>query len=1013
MGSKSLVSEQMRQLLHLISLIIIFVGLALDGSAQSGMRFSHFSVREGLSQNTINAIYEDESGFIWFGTQDGLNRFDGNSFASWPLSPLQDALSDNFVLSIAESEERNLYVGTRNGLNRINRDRSAVELIELPGTQSSSFHNVVDLLMSFQDKVIARSSGRLFLIDEGNDEVNVSALNLGEVSAINCYEHEIVGVRNSNRLFTWDGQTIEEHATIPATGLARGVYTDGERIYSWSKEELIVQDCVTCHPEVISVDFEIQALHSGNDLIWIASDQGLYTLERSTVSRVKPVNPVSEGLKKDFVRCLSSDRNGGVWVGSTRFGAFRHDVRSKYLPVIQGKHLADPIVWSAHCEENTLFVGSTGGLDLFEVTDELFHASYSPESSFKPMGRWEIGHVSSIVSFNDHVVIGTRDHQLRFFEKGPAGWQVNEAKSTDTGSIIYKLTVMDDSKLIISCAHYTLIIDDHGNADTLRLAELSGKNIANYSHHVFAENDTLWLSTMTGFHRYELQQGEVSLFGPGFGNRSIDYPFASCASRKSHFVLGTMGDGLRLLNHAGDSVLKSVKSELENGVIYGIVEKEEGIYTSTNSGLSRVDPNSLRVQNLNPTVGLPFGEHSQNAYGEINGLPWFGGIDGLYFVHPEAFSTGHHDCEPVVTEVLVNYKLLHPAGRQRIKGPLDQLEALILYPGDNSLTLDVAIPGIFARPTPIQYRLLGLNDEWIKLKHQGERINFTTLRGGEYRLQIAIAANEPPIEVSREIQIKVIPPFWETYWFLTAMIMLIAGGVYLIVRTVARRKLRNEVVKRQALERIRRERERISMDLHDNIGSQITHVITSLDNLSFKIANGKSEKPSEALDDLSDFARETMQQLRDTIWTLAQKEISVTDFARRIRDHLSRLLSDRDKPIYAVSCDENESLILAPNQAVQLFRVIQEAVNNALKYADAEQIEITFERSGAQLKVVIRDNGKGFIQLEQKDFNQGFGIKNMRTRIESMQGVFELLSVIGQGTVIKIELPVDSDHTVL
>ncbi len=1013
MGSKSLVSERMRYLLTLIWLTIIFVGSLFDGSAQSGMRFSHFSVREGLSQNTVNAIYEDDCGFIWFGTQDGLNRFDGIAFSPWPFSSLQSPLSDNFVLSIAESEQRNLYVGTRNGLNRLNRDRSSVELIELPGAQSSSFHNMVAQLVPFKDKVIARSSSRLFLIDEGGDEVNVSALNLGEVSAFTCFNHELIGVRNTNRLFTWDGKTIVEHATIPVNGIAQGVFTDGERIYSWSKEELIVQDCLTCQPEVILVDFEIEAMHSGNDLLWIASDQGLFTLDRSAVRRVMPMTPVSEGLKKDFVRCLASDRNGGVWVGSTRFGAFRHDVHSKYLPVIQGTHLADPIVWSAHHEENSLFVGSTGGLDLFEVSDELFQASYSPESSFKPVGRWEIGHVSSIVSFNDQVVIGTREQNLHFFEKSPTGWRINESKSTDVGSIVYKLTVMDDAKLIVTCAHYTLIIDQDGSADTLQLAELTWSNVANYSHHVFAENDTLWLSTMTGFHRFEVQEGKVSLFGPGFGNRSFDFPFASCASRKSHFLLGTIGDGLRMLNHAGDSVLNSVKSGLENGVIYGIVEKDEGFYASTNSGLSRIDPNSLQVLNINPSVGLPFGEHSQNAYGEINGLPWFGGIDGLYFVLPEAFSKSEHGYEPVVTEVLVNYKLLHPAGRQRIQGSLDQLEALILYPGDNSLTLDVAIPGIIARPTPIQYRLLGLSDEWIELKHQGERINFTTLRGGEYRLQIAISSNGSPVEVSREIQIKVIPPFWETNWFLTAVILLIAGSVYLIVLTASRRRLRNEVVKRQALEKIRKERERISMDLHDNIGSQITHVITSLDNLSFKIANGKSEKPSEALDDLSDFARETMQQLRDTIWTLAQKEISVTDFARRIRDHLARLLSDRDKPIYLVSCDENESLILAPNQAVQLFRVIQEAVNNALKYADAHQIEISFERSGTQLNVAIRDNGKGFSKLDQKDFNQGFGIKNMRTRIESLQGVFELLTAVGQGTVIKIALPVDSDHTVL
>lgn len=191
------------------------------------------------------------------------------------------------------------------------------------------------------------------------------------------------------------------------------------------------------------------------------------------------------------------------------------------------------------------------------------------------------------------------------------------------------------------------------------------------------------------------------------------------------------------------------------------------------------------------------------------------------------------------------------------------------------------------------------------------------------------------------------------------------------------------------------QRERLARDLHDGIGSQLTHIITKLDILAIKSNN------SRQLELLSDFARETNQILRETVWVLNQNNIEYSLLQKRISSFLNKLWQEREHPELQIAMSAKSSLLISPIIAMNIFRICQEVVNNALKYANASRIEITFHQKPHNILIEIKDNGQGF---ELTKMQKGYGLDNIRKRCDELGGELFLVSS-STGTAILFELP--------
>ena len=273
----------------------------------------------------------------------------------------------------------------------------------------------------------------------------------------------------------------------------------------------------------------------------------------------------------------------------------------------------------------------------------------------------------------------------------------------------------------------------------------------------------------------------------------------------------------------------------------------------------------------------------------------------------------------------------------------------------------------------------------------------------EHEKQLAIAELKSSEETNkRKLQLS-----------LFSAIILMSGGGAAYWNKRNQSKLRElhlkaalhaEEIKRKNIEaelKLQHEKERISRDLHDSVGSQLTYIISQLDYTS--VLSGENENLQAKIHNLSDNARELMQMLREIIWAIQKEELSLKDFSFKIKELLARYQgSFPETQFHFELSDLPESAVtLKPAQLLNLFRIIQEGVNNAIKHASAKNISVVLKLDAeGHLQMLIEDDGLG---LPDKMLNDTqYGLKNMRIRTEEMQGVFNIFSSKDKGAQIKV-----------
>ena len=214
-------------------------------------------------------------------------------------------------------------------------------------------------------------------------------------------------------------------------------------------------------------------------------------------------------------------------------------------------------------------------------------------------------------------------------------------------------------------------------------------------------------------------------------------------------------------------------------------------------------------------------------------------------------------------------------------------------------------------------------------------------------------------------------------------------------------ELKSAMAQIESQNKLQEQRLSISRDLHDNIGAQLTFIISSLENTKFGIPNLETAV-EKRLDKISDFTRNTIVELRDTIWAMNKADFTMEDLSSRIFNFVEQAQSANQNILFNFSIDENlKNKKFSSVVGVNLYRTIQESVNNAMKYANAHHIVINAEKFQEGLKIEIKDDGKGF---DTKNVDVGNGLLNMKKRMEEIGGNFAINSEIGKGTSVNVEL---------
>jgi len=1003
------------------------------------VRYKHFTTAEGLSQNCIYAIFQDKDGFLWFGTQEGLNRFDGISFKAFKHNNDDTtSISDDYILSISEDRNGDLWIGTRNGANRFDKTTETFQRFFFPELFALKYHQSIsrieadshnNIFMGLPNGVYKfspfdnyRSKQRVFTLP-GVENYN-SLL-------IDPLDNLLIAAQSN--FFQLNASLQKSEFPYPAKLEIQMLRLRKNKIWFAANNSLWTFDLTSKKIEQFILHSltqkNITALYvDRTQRIWIGSNNEIILLEEISPAQYRETKLArnkddSQNINDERVISIFEDRSGLTWFGTLFHGLYMYDpLQTQFKTIDESILKINPPVWSV-CEDSIkiIWFATSKGLlkgirkdtarpiTSYRSIDEAF-------ASIEKIPQKELaGHISAVIEDNEKQLwIGTGANGVFRFNVEKNSLQHFARSLNDTtllaGNAVLCIRKSSQGDIWIgTTTGFTVISSKHKKSKNFLLTSFH-PSAGNYVMNFFEDSKGgMWILTSNGVFRYDLQNNSMEFFSHSDERRqSLSYNIttAGIEDASKNIWIATFGGGLNLLNKKNNSFTHfSTVNGLPNNVIYGILcDKKRNLWLSTNEGLSRFNIDTKTFTNFSIEEGLEFNEFAINAYMQNkNGEMFFGGVGGIVAFNPDRLIENRFVPPVVINDLKINYKHVGKNRLTAVKGTLAAPQEIHLSYLEKTVTLEFAALNFRdAIKNKYKYKLEGFDDNWIVPESNLRVAHYTSLPSGNFTFVVK-AANNSGVwnETGLRIKIIVSPPFWLAWWFISILSALVLGTVFYSVRFFAQRKLRRQLRELEMQNKIQQERERISRDLHDNVGSQLVNIISGLD-IAGRFSETSKEKAQSLLVSLREDARSSMAQLRQTIWALKTNEMTIEQFCDDLEINTRKQFQYHDEALLHCTKNIYSAFSLSPIQIVNLFRITQEAITNSLKYSNARHVFLSLEEEPSALKISIHDDGNGF-QNKDCDLLTGNGLLNMERRVKELGGTFTCTS--SGGVLIEIKIP--------
>lgn len=964
----------------------------LDRSTWTFEHFRHDSADpNSLSHDSVNALIQDRDGALWVGTQIGLNRFDPStgSFERYMAHPSDPAsLSDNYIYAFHEDREGYLWIGTvGGGLNRMDpaTGRFTRYRHDPDDPRSLSYDKVFALAVDTEDALWVAT-------EQGLNRMERASGTFTRVS-----RNEIAGKDGLYPLVT-------ALAVAPSGKILAGTWGGG--LYEVDPGELTVRQFTSMLEEEEGTTERIAALLPMEDgSIWIGSwDYGLRRLRPAFgLFEVAGPGETGGGLSYRDATSILEDRDGGLWVGTWGRGLnHRRPGESVFRPPdpeSSGPFGQGTILSLLEDREGSIWVGTMGGMYLLDRSGDvrfLFENDPQDNSSLGAGYVWAIHQDSA-----GTIWVGTGEGGLNRLRKDGVSFERFVHDASDPGSL------SDD--------YVTAIFEDHGG--------------------------TLWVGTRSGgLNVMDREAGRFRRYQPvPDDDRSISHHLITSIvqDHTGEIWIGTDGGGFnRVVRIAGGGTVRFERHGEEGGLISNAVmgmapESDGSIWISTRDGLSRFDPRTGSYANYDTRDGLPTAQFNIGAAFAGGDHLHFGSAKGLVSV-PRGTPFPAHRSSPTVLRSIRTLE-----GPILGEDPAWSLENLAVPYGEilsfEFAVLDFGNPGRHRHA----YRLEGVHDDWVDLGTRRE-ITFTNLDPAVYTLHVR-GRNDQGVwsESPTVLQIRVVPPFWMTHWFRGAMVLAVVGmvvGVHFTrMAVLKKRNLELQMLKDQrekalekarasqnalhlAYERLRRltrrleaakenERKHIARELHDEMGQALT---TAKINLQLMLGSEDPAERGRRISDTVGLVDRMIGHVRTLSLDLRPPLLDELGLGPALRGYLETQSrrSGVDIRVKVVTVPAG----LQPEIEIIAFRVVQEAITNVIRHADAHRVEVSVVYEPGWLDISVKDDGRGFdveATLDRAARGYHLGLLGIRERVESLGGSVRIESSPGNGAEIAVNVPLE------
>ena len=1005
------------------------------------IRFTQLRPVQDQLQDEVNRIVQDDQGFMWFGTSDGLKRYDGYGFRDYRHDPKDpNSISGATVYSLFKDRSGRLWVGSDAFLDMFDPATEKFTHFSGPGTAGID-SLVLDVRQDRKGMMWVSSYQGLYRLDpvtwqtvryrhESGDPSSLSS-NLVKATFEERDGTFWVVTEKGLDLFDRDTGRVTRHISLMngAEPLRMSLFQDHAGVL-WaifsSKNGLASVDRAA--NKVTQYSFNdgsgqntgVDSIYEDVDgTLWLGTgSSGLLKLDRDRTRFVRyrgnPQDP--EGFGAGIVLALFEDREGSIWAG-TRGGVTRFDRMPSpfqtYQPKI-GSSVGQDVELSASVFEDShgvLWIGSQAVRNRIEGKAERF-SYYGDTGNYGKLLDSAVRAIaedrSGFLWFGTYAGlnrINPQTRQIKAYHHNPADPQ---SLSNDNVPSLFV-----DHKGVLWVGTMDGLASFDPATDRFRVYRASGDGLNEYLAIAEDSPGTLWLGTeFTGLQRFDPSTGHFTIYRnhPGIGGGlSNDHVNAICIDTSGMIWVGTQ-NGLNRFDPVTQTFTTYYQRDgLPGNLITGIHEDERGnLWLSTRNGISRFDPRAKKFANYSVSDGILRG----NIYGPHAG--WKGSRGEMFFDSTAGvtafFSEKVVDNSYIAPVVLTDFRIFGKpvpiGGNSSLKQSIAVTDSLTLSAGQNMFSLEFStLSYVDPEQNRYRYRLEGLETEWNETSSAHRLVTYTTLPSGDYVFHVQGCNNRGLWnERGVALRLRILPPWWSTWWFRTilgASLLLSLWCVYHFrVQGIERRQVEVRALNEQLIGAQEAERMRIAGDLHDGVLQQITSLTLRLGTVKYQVPPNSEAKATisglqQELIDIGTGIREISHQLHPALLQESGLPAALSSYC----GEFSKVRG------LAVSCETDDSVReLSSGAALCLYRITQEALGNAAKHSQARKVEVRLARSDSRVFLSVSDDGVGFVP-GQIGKSGGLGLINMRERVLQLDGTFEFDSDPGRGTTVKVEIP--------
>lgn len=935
-------------------------------------KFLHFNSNNGLSQNSVYSIDQDSIGRLWIGTANDINIWDGHEFKMY-----SDIFKGTKYLHSKNIKKLHLY----KNLCIVSND-FGIEIIDIikDSIVSSDKYELFqtfdvnkNLLYVYRDSVIETVNlDDLKIINKIKIEHSLLSLFAFD-EFLYLYDYDkpfIISLKDNNKIYSLENCRIKKvkyrNTFIPIL------------IHTQDFKNTLPQDISTKihYFETPSIE-DIRSFYLYNDKMWIAQGNELFIYQTNSGKYLKiDKKEVLPTFSRLFVYDFFTDYKDNLYIFTNINGFYIFSRDNNKFTHIKNPNPSLNMVKSIHLlSDSTIVTGVYGG----GITYYYTNGTYKNISLQGMDAIWEIE--ESFESPDNFYAISTTClyyFKNKKFKKilrcDPKTIFLSISKGINNYLLTYSISNNDEQKVIIERLDYKFNTIDLYKTDL-------------YILRVFQKDlNTLLCSALDGVYSMDINTGK---------KRKILSNRAQAIMMENGLIYISTNEGLFILDEQLDikEVITKKSHNISDNFIYAaLIDNNGNIWISTNRGINVVNLKSKKTINYNLNDGLQANEFNTNAYYKKGNLLYFGGVNGINIINTENIYHNHSKPNIYFTNVLVDDEI-------DLK---NSPENITLNYSNNTISLSIRHINFTNKEKSEYFHKLSPVESNFISTGNNNFIRYTNLPQGSYTLEFFVVNQYGAKSDIRKLFIKVLPPFWKTWWFYTLVILsiliMISGFIiYLYERNRQKILLKYEVQKNLENERIR-----ISRELHDNLGAQLSYMISQIDLLSSKYLKMLNEDDHKKLKRLEKVSRDAMQTIRETIWLLNSKKLSIEQFIDKTKQYALSVRDMNESIEIEFFENVNYSIIIPPSLAINLFRIVQESISNSLKHSRGNRIKIFFETLDNKLKIQILDDGVGFDL--NAEFLDHYGLKNMKARADEINASIIIRAEKLNGTLVEIEI---------